>query len=75
MGNIWGGTQRIGDYFSLKGRNEELALENHELRLKLAQMEQLPPEKPLLLPEEVLCICLYFSRAPFLPARSAPQKP
>lgn len=40
MGNIWGGTQRIGDYFSLKGRNEELALENHELRLKLAQMEQ-----------------------------------
>ena len=24
----------------MKGRNEELALENHELRLKLAQMEQ-----------------------------------
>ena len=39
MGTIWGGTERIKDYFSLKKVNESLALENLELRTRLARHE------------------------------------
>ncbi len=35
---IWGGSQSIGDYFSLRKRNDALAQENFELRLLLAQV-------------------------------------
>ena len=37
MQTIWGGAQSVRDYFSLGKANDRLALENHELRLKLAQ--------------------------------------
>ena len=40
-GNVWGFTQNLRQYFSLKKSNEALALENYELRLKLAQAEAL----------------------------------
>jgi rod shape-determining protein MreC len=36
---VWGSTQNIKQYFSLKKANEALALENYQLRLKLAEME------------------------------------
>lgn len=39
ISTIWGGSQSIGDYFSLKKRNDVLAQENHELRLRIAQLE------------------------------------
>ena len=35
MGYIWGGTEQIKDYFSLRKINESLALENYELRMQL----------------------------------------
>ncbi len=35
---VWGGSQSIGDYFSLRKRNEALAQENFGLRLQLAEM-------------------------------------
>ena len=39
MGTVWGCSQNIKHYFSLKSRNDALALENHELRLRLAEYE------------------------------------
>lgn len=39
-GTIWGGAQDIGDYFSLRKRNDMLAQENFELRLQLAQIRE-----------------------------------
>ena len=38
-GTLWGSTQQVKDYFSLKKANEALALENHELRTRLAALE------------------------------------
>ncbi|MGN1215962.1 MAG: hypothetical protein ACI4TJ_06925, partial [Candidatus Cryptobacteroides sp.] len=32
MAKTWGLTQKVNDYFSLAGQNEELALENHRLQ-------------------------------------------
>ena len=37
ISSVWGKTQTLGDYFSLRKRNETLAQENFELRLLLAQ--------------------------------------
>ena len=42
---FWGGSQKISDYFSLKEHNDALALENFELRMRLAQMEEMIPEE------------------------------
>lgn len=39
MKNIWGFSQNVSQYFSLKKRNEELALDNHGLRVRIAQLE------------------------------------
>ena len=39
MGAIWGGTERVKDYFSLKDSNDKLAQENFELRARLAEYE------------------------------------
>ena len=39
MGTIWGSTQKISDYFSLAKVNDQLAKENFELRVRLAQYE------------------------------------
>lgn len=36
MGWVWGSTQKISDYFSLKDQNEALAAENYRLTLLLA---------------------------------------
>ena len=39
MGTVWGSTQNIKQYFSLKKSNDRLALENHELRTRIAALE------------------------------------
>ena len=39
MGKVWGSTQKVKDYFHLKSANDSLALENHNLRVRLAQLE------------------------------------
>lgn len=41
MGTVWGTAQDIRDYFSLKKINNELALENHQLRTELAKFSEL----------------------------------
>ena len=38
-GTVWGMTQDIKQYFSLRKSNEALALENYQLRLQLAKIE------------------------------------
>ncbi len=43
-GTIWGSTQNIRHYFSLKKRNDELALDNHELRVRIAELESMVGE-------------------------------
>ena len=39
MNTIWGWSNGISDYFSLKGQNDSLALENLQLRTRIAAME------------------------------------
>ncbi len=38
---LWGSTQDIKDYFSLRKTNDSLAVENHNLRLRVADLESL----------------------------------
>jgi rod shape-determining protein MreC len=40
MGNIWGMTQSISDYFSLKEANEKLARDNFELMTRVSRLEE-----------------------------------
>ena len=40
MGTVWGWGQSIGDYFSLKEKNDSLALDNFHLRCRLADLEE-----------------------------------
>lgn len=40
MGGIWGATQNVSDYFSLRQANDSLALENFQLRSRLAELEE-----------------------------------
>jgi rod shape-determining protein MreC len=40
-GTVWGCTQNIKQYFSLRKTNDALALENYELRLRLAEIESM----------------------------------
>ena len=40
MGSLWGMTQNIGDYFSLRQVNDSLAMENFQLRSRLADLEE-----------------------------------
>ena len=40
MESVWGMTQDIGDYFSLKQANDSLAMENFQLRTRLADLEE-----------------------------------
>lgn len=40
MGSVWGCTQDIRDYFSLRDRNDRLAQENFELTARLAELEE-----------------------------------
>ena len=44
MGSIWGSTQRVKDYFHLRSANDSLALENHALRVRVAQLEEVLAE-------------------------------
>mgnify|MGYP003287758413 FL=1 len=44
MSAIWGSSQNVSEYFSLKGRNDALAQENFELRMRLQQLEEMLPE-------------------------------
>ena len=44
MGFLWGGGQKISDYFSLREQNDALAQENFELRLRLEQMGSMLPD-------------------------------
>ncbi len=42
-GTVWGTSQNIRNYFSLKRRNDSLALDNHNLRVRVAELESLVP--------------------------------
>ena len=48
MGSLWGGTEQIKDYFSLRKANDDLALENHELRTRIAQYQAHEQEEAFL---------------------------
>ena len=39
MGAVWGGTQKVSDYFSLKKTNNALAQENEALKMRLTELE------------------------------------
>ncbi|MBE6250458.1 MAG: rod shape-determining protein MreC [Bacteroidales bacterium] len=39
MNTVWGWSQGVSDYFSLKGQNDSLALENLNLRTRVASLE------------------------------------
>ncbi len=43
-GTVWGSTQEVKHYFSLKKSNDSLALENHNLRVRLAELESMMKE-------------------------------
>ncbi len=38
-GSVWGSTQELKDYLSLKKRNDALAMENHDLQMRLKELE------------------------------------
>ena len=40
MNGIWGLSQSVSDYFSLRTQNDSLALENHRLRTRLEALEE-----------------------------------
>ena len=40
MGGLWGMSQSVSDYFSLKQTNDSLALENFRLRARMADLEE-----------------------------------
>ena len=40
MGSVWGFTQNVSDYFSLRQANDSLAMENFQLRSRLADLEE-----------------------------------
>ena len=44
MSALWGSSQNVSEYFSLKSRNDMLAQENFELRMRLQQLEEMIPE-------------------------------
>lgn len=44
MGTVWGSTQKVKDYFSLRSINDSLAIENHNLRVRNARLEEIADE-------------------------------
>jgi len=44
MSVLWGCSQNVSEYFSLKSRNDMLAQENFELRMRLKQLEEMLPD-------------------------------
>ena len=51
MGSIWGSTQKVKDYFHLSSANDSLALENHALRVRIAELEEALAASGLDMPE------------------------
>lgn len=51
MGSVWGSTQKVKDYFHLSSANDSLALENHALRVRIAELEEALAESGLDMPE------------------------
>ncbi len=50
-GTLWGSTQNVKHYFSLKKRNDALAQDNHDLRVRIAELESmLGDNRPVDLP-------------------------
>lgn len=45
MGTFWGSSQEVKQYFSLKKRNEALAQDNHDLRVRLAELEAIMEDR------------------------------
>ncbi len=43
-GTVWGGTQNIKNYFSLKKSNDVLARDNHNLRVRIKELESMLPD-------------------------------
>ncbi len=43
-GAVWGSTQKVTNYFSLKKQNEAIALDNHKLRVRVAELESMLDE-------------------------------
>lgn len=52
MGKVWGSTQNIRHYFSLKSRNDSLAAENHMLLLRIAELEAINEEAEIEVPAD-----------------------
>ena len=50
MGSVWGSTQKVKDYFHLSSANDSLALENHALRVRVAQLEEALAESAVQMP-------------------------
>ena len=40
MNTLWGSSESVRDYFSLKGQNEDLAQENYRLNLQVTRLRQ-----------------------------------
>lgn len=40
-GTVWGSAQNVRHYFSLKKRNDALARDNHDLRVRIAELESM----------------------------------
>jgi rod shape-determining protein MreC len=45
MGAVWGGTESVKDYFSLKKANDALSQENEALKMRLTELETILAEK------------------------------
>ena len=45
MGAVWGGTESVKDYFSLKKANDALSQENEALRMRLTELETIIAEE------------------------------
>ena len=45
MGTVWGGTQNLRQYFSLRSQNNALAQENFELRERILELEMIVSDK------------------------------
>ena len=44
MGAVWGGSQNIKDYFSLRGINDNLSQENEALKMRITELEAIASE-------------------------------
>ncbi len=47
-GTVWGGAQEIRHYFSLRKKNDSLALDNHNLSVRIAELESMIADSVIL---------------------------